>query len=413
MLFSAHIIPEHWSGQDEVHVRHWQPKSLKIVDPNVMWLNRVHDLSQNSLYTIRNHPMSEQHREMSLNPVLTGENHARFWFSWYQNYRDILNIPLDQMVFEGINEPNVWGYADDKTPPDWADDETTVRIPGGVQVSKRTAWAIKSTVTYYATFLNTMAGFGMRGVGLSIGVGWPADYGTPESPVNWEPYEPVHAALRAFPGHFLGLHEYWGDKGPLGERWGWWAGRYLQCPWRVPIIINECGLDMLVKDPSVDQDKRGWRNVLPDAQTYMSQIWEYEGEIRKDERIHSAQIFTWDGTTEDWWTFWMQELIPMFPTNDEFDNGYAPIPPEPTTPVEETAINLAKENQCIYVNPEAALQKAILEDGRIITGPEYSWVQDGKSYVGQRGEDPDRQPWAYYVEVGDWENVEAVEFDPE
>ena len=49
-------------------------------------------------------------------------------------------------------------------------------------------------------------------------------------------------------------HEYCADQGP-GENWGWWAGRVLKCPWQVPIVIGECGIDMYVKDGSSLQER--------------------------------------------------------------------------------------------------------------------------------------------------------------
>ena len=70
-----------------------------------------------------------------------------------------------------------------------------------------------------------------------------------DTPPDWSPFHGVEEAIIHNNGALI-CHEYWADTGPK-ELWGWWGGRSLKCPWKVPIIIGECGVDMYVKDASV------------------------------------------------------------------------------------------------------------------------------------------------------------------
>jgi hypothetical protein len=72
-----------------------------------------------------------------------------------------------------------------------------------------------------------------------------------------------------------------------------WCGRYERCPWQVPIIIGEAGIDMYVKDPNVDPGKRGWQGVK-DKAAYFTEIKEYHNRLMGDPRIHSIQWYTLD-----------------------------------------------------------------------------------------------------------------------
>jgi len=99
---------------------------------------------------------------------------------------------------------------------------------------------------------------GLKGGALNLSVGWPDNTG-PDTPVDWVPYGSVlDAIVRG--GHMLVLHEYWAHEGP-DYNWRWWAGRYAQCPWKVPILIGECGVDQYVAGAEF-VGKRGWASWM-------------------------------------------------------------------------------------------------------------------------------------------------------
>ena len=66
--------------------------------------------------------------------------------------------------------------------------------------------------------------------------------------------------------------------------------------------------------------------------------------------------------------------------------------------------------QVIQFNPSAALQKRVFADGFVPNSPEFSLTVNGVAYTGQRAEDLGTgRVRVYYVVVGDWANVQAVE----
>ena len=79
---------------------------------------------------------------------------------------------------------------------------------------------------------------GLRSVVSNLGVGWPGNTG-PDTPPEWDWFKDVAATFAA--GDYLGTHEYNGFNG-VQENWGWWMGRILKCPYKVPVIITESGI---------------------------------------------------------------------------------------------------------------------------------------------------------------------------
>jgi murein DD-endopeptidase MepM/ murein hydrolase activator NlpD len=178
-------------------------------------------------------------------------------------------VPRDRLLFEGLNEPQLWSGE----PP-------------------------ALTAAWYGSFLYWLHQFGLHGVVGNFGVGWPGNGGVQDAPVQWEFFKPVIAAMR--PGDYLGLHEYWALAGPA-ENWRWWAGRYTQCPYDVPIVITECGIDLGV----AGQPYGGWQNLPGNgedakATNYIAHLREYEQRLRGDSRIAGACIFTFDYGSNHW-----------------------------------------------------------------------------------------------------------------
>jgi hypothetical protein len=120
--------------------------------------------------------------------------------------------------------------------------------------------------------------------------------------------------------------------------WGWWAGRALKCPWDVPIIIAECGIDMYVKDGSVQHQARGWRGRKT-PQQYASELADYVGRMSADPRFVGCCPFTSDYANGEWASFDVEPayqaiLSTPIPTPTQPVTTHLPIlgtGPEPVT----------------------------------------------------------------------------------
>ena len=396
-LFAAHLIPTHWGRSDEEHLRRIAPRSIKIID-RFSRVPRLRELSPNSLIVYRDHPLSEQHDDMWRDPAGTGRRHADDWGAKLARWKH--GVPPERAVVLGINEPHVW------------------RDPDPKRANSADAEGVRRTVEYTVAFLDRLTELGIRGGALNLSVGWPANRGVDEPP-DWTPYEPVRDAM-ARGKHFLFLHEYWDHNGP-GNRWGWWAGRALRCPWNVPIIIGECGMEERVAKIGLPPSRWGWQGWLTESE-YMRQLWEYHDLMAVDPRIHSLQIFTWDFSPPFESTD-IRRILHLIPANDSWDDmadwDYGQQPPakpqpqpQPQPPVSELARILREEadrRQAVHFNPQAALQRAMAADGYAPNSPEFSLEYSGVVYVAQRGENlTSGDVRVYYVEQGDWGNVRWV-----
>lgn len=395
MKLSCQLDPIHWGGEHERLLGGWQPKSIRIINPDRGRIERIMGVCPDSLYVLREHGPSEDHGRLLGNPVDLGREHALMWVRKLNEWN--LGLNLEQFVFLGLNEPHVWEDG----------------VPAAI-------------TQYTLSFLRELSRHGLRGGAFSFSVGWPANTGK-DTPVDWWPYEPVHEYMRENPKHFLCIHEYWCKEGPRvtadggvdreGGPWGWTAGRYLQCPWNVPIIVGECGLEQVVCQSGLDYWQRGWKAYYGDRPgVYAQQLFAYEEQIAKDSRIHSAQIYLLDGNTHHWGSLYYHEQIPMFGRNPDLswhvDLGDGPVEPKPP-PGDDLAAHveaLGRDNQLVRVYPDAALVRKLRELGRYPVSNEFEFEWEGRQYVGQRGEDLSNNALGVtvYVERGDWGNVKVV-----
>jgi hypothetical protein len=103
-------------------------------------------------------------------------------------------------------------------------------------------------------------------------------------------------------GDYLATHEYWALNGPQ-QNWKWWAGRFLQCPYKVPMLITECGIDTGV----TGQWYGGWDDlpgtVDEKAKRYCDEIWWYAKQCAADGRIKGIFPFTYDIGGKEWEKF--------------------------------------------------------------------------------------------------------------
>jgi uncharacterized protein YgiM (DUF1202 family) len=277
----VHWIKTHGRPEDLQYVRDLQPRSIKLVStsvPDVQWISDTYQAAPDALLVLRDWALSEQKSDMVNDPAGTGRRHAQEWRQHIEELRNeagrrhIPFPPDNKLCVVGINEPEVWNH-------------------------------LQQTAAYTVAFLDECDKLGLTAGALNLSVGWPANSG-PDTPPNWAPYAPILPAI-VRGNHYLVLHEYWADQGP-SERWGWWGGRYAKCPWDVPIIIGECGLDMYVKDAG--RTPRGWQGNIS-AEQYHAHLQQYHEAVMQDPRIHSIQVYTTD-FGHPWGSF---DLAPLQP----------------------------------------------------------------------------------------------------
>lgn len=389
-LLSGHHIPEHFDAVDEAHLRRIQPRSSKIIEhfrlnyPPTRTL-QVHAASPRTLLVLRDHPMSEQYDDVWRDPEGTGRRHADDWASKIRSWRTDPRwavIPEEQIVVLGINEFPAW---DDRGGPNEGNPAAV-----GVQVNDR----------YNRAFLLRLAQHGIRGGGGNINTGWPANWGTDMPPV-WGGYAGMFDAIAAG-SHFYFGHEYWPHQGP-GFRWGWLAGRTLTCPYDVPIIIGECGLEERVVDSTLPSSKWGWQGWLS-AADYMTQLNEYNRRMMTDKRIHSLQVFSWD-FSHPFDSVDVRPMLHLWPVNDAWDNMADYERDAERKTFEERLLAEAERQQRIQFNTDAALQKRIFADGFVPNSGEFEF----EGHVAQRAEHlRTGEVRAYHVPIGQWDKVQYV-----
>lgn len=263
---SIHAIPVHDPDAVIRFAHDLQPPLILIVDPDVNFVSRCYQQSPNSLFSLRNHPLSEQKQDVYRDPAGTGERHAREMVEWCDKMyaqaadRNLPMPPLEQVILPGMNEPLVN-----------SDDE------------------IKAVVTYNVHYLDGLRARSRRGSGLEFSVGWPRN-SAPGAPAEWEAWRPVYEAIKRG-RHYASLHEYWPNEGP--SMWaGWLCYRlvtWIPDYWAdVPFIITECGLD----DAAIPgRPHKFWKDFfLRNPQIYVNQYAEYERNMRSIRNQHGVQI---------------------------------------------------------------------------------------------------------------------------
>lgn len=307
-LHGVYWSPQHRRPQDYDFFKAMQPNVFKIMDggpPDYAW---AYANLPNSLIIARDWALSEQKGDMLSNPIGTGERHAQ---EWDQHARR-LGLDRSRTLVLGINEPSIWELG-----------------------------VLEATRLYTIAFLDECTRLGLRAGALQLSVGWPNNNG-PDTPPDWSPFHGVEEAIKRG-NHALILHEYWADNGP-DEMWGWWAGRALKCPWRVPIVIGECGIELMVK--YADGGHRGWRQTPGmTAELYAGELDEYTRRMSADDRIIGTCDYQADFQNSEWWGFDLEPAygaILRFPKVQRANSmiflpivgngGASPQPPQPPTP---------------------------------------------------------------------------------
>lgn len=282
----CYYAPEHTWAEDIEYIRKLQPPVIRLFDnPDVQQIADMHALVPGAVIACRtwaiddgsdeDHP-SKQVNRINADPVGTAHDHAQQYRAQLDRWKQEasqrgLSLPDDQHIyFNSANEPNQGGE-------------------------------LGKIATYSVAFLDKCSELGLRATAPCLGVGWPDNSG-PGTPVNWQAY--IDAGLEQAINrghHWLELHEYFFKTGPQ-DNWTWWAGRHLQCPLNVPILLGEIGMDNLVADQRWDKehDNRGWQgNATPDQYADMIQ-WHIS---HSDTRVAAALPFITDIRNREWASF--------------------------------------------------------------------------------------------------------------
>ncbi len=270
-LYNIHWISTHTGGDDEAWFARWNPTFVKVVcnDETIPTPSYIPPASK---IIVRNYPLSENYQEgRVLVDVADAQNKGRsagVAAMRTAEWCEARGINRSRLLFCGLNEPQV--YAGEPPP---------------------------LLAAYEVARLEVLHRWNVRGVVCNFGVGWPGNDGTTGGLPIWGPYAPIINAM--LPGDYLGLHEYWALAGPE-ENWGWWAGRYEKCPYNVPILITECGIDLGV----AGQPYGGWNNLPGNhdqqAAQYMNHLVRYEERCRQDARVKGLFIYTYDYGSNHW-----------------------------------------------------------------------------------------------------------------
>lgn len=285
----CYYAPEHGFKEDRDYIAALQPSVIRILDPDVQHIADMHALAPNAIIAPRTWAIddgsdeanpSKQVNRLMADPVGTGRDHAQQyrgqWDRWTSEaqQRGLRLPPVERILFNSANEPNQGGSAD-------------------------------KIAAYSVAFLDRCTELGIRACAPCLGVGWPDNTG-PGTPVDWSPY--ANAGLEQAikrNGGMLSVHEYNYKTGPQ-DGWRWLAGRHLQCPFDVPIVLGEIGIDNYVynerwqAEPEATRGNRGWQgNVSPDVYAEM-----IEYHLRNsDRRVVAGLIFITDFRNNAWESF--------------------------------------------------------------------------------------------------------------
>jgi hypothetical protein len=247
-ILGVYFAPTHGRQGDRNYIAALQPPVVRILDPDVQQIADAHALAPNAMIAPRTWVIDDNNhsavRALMADPVATGRDHAQQFRGqldrWQREAQERgLKIPsANQLMFSSANEPNQGGTPD-------------------------------KIAAYSVAFFDRCTELGIRSCAPCLGVGWPDNNG-PDTPVDWSPYAALPAAIKRG-NHWLSIHEYFYKTGPQ-DGWRWWAGRHLQCPFDVPILLGEIGIDNYVDNERWKNEggPRGWvGNVAPDVYARM------------------------------------------------------------------------------------------------------------------------------------------------
>lgn len=274
----VYYAPEHSRQSDRDYIAKLQPPVIRILDPDVQQIAELHALAPEAIIAPRTWAIDDNDgaavRDLMVDASGTGRKHANQYHAQliqWQNealQRGLRLPPTERIYFNAANEPNQGGSS-------------------------------QKIAEYNIAFLEMCTIHRIRATALCLGVGWPANKG-PDTPVDWAPYAGIVDLIKRG-DHWLELHEYNYKTGPE-DGWGWLAGRHLQCPFDVRILLGEIGIDNYVDAERWRREggNRGWQGHV-EPSIYADMI---ERHIRgSDTRVIAALPFITDYRSNAWESF--------------------------------------------------------------------------------------------------------------
>jgi len=286
--FDIHWSWAHQGPEDYQAFRDMQPGAIWILNPDHEICRLAHEAAPTALLILRDQPQGEQHDFMRADPLGCARAHMADWVKHVPEWAGM--VPRAQVAVCGINE-------------------------GLIDTLEREV----AVCAYYSELVKLGTAAGIAVAAGAFGNGWPGNDDTDkvkDTRVHWDrPHfrallEAVRTGRGKGVGHFLNLHEYYGDQaGPRGI-WGWQSGRVLQLlewfkvwgwnPEDVPIRLGEFGFDRLAIDSGCkDPGKRGWASWMPST-VYMGQLNWLLQQYAFYPSIKGAAVFGWDAQNAEW-----------------------------------------------------------------------------------------------------------------
>jgi hypothetical protein len=292
------------------------------------------------------------------------------------------------------------------------------------EVSQQTAEQVARLGVFSMTFCGRLQESGMRGMIGGFGVGWPKLAG-----------DDGGASLRAFANamqfaatndHWLAIHQY--GAAPLTNtqyhsyhllRWQthvlpWYRANGVAIP---RYVVTETGTDLGVVPGH--QGEAGWRRGYSgNAGAYTGDLSWLEAQMARDERCLGGTLFCLGSNGDPKWSSFQidGEVVERLAAAGGAGNGGDTGGGGGDTGGGGTGTTLAQAllsagqlHQAIQLNPQAALQKVILQHGFVPTSAEFDVGHGDAEYVAQRAERlSDGAVRVYFVVRGDWGNVQYV-----
>lgn len=259
------VFPRHEPNLCRDLIRDTQPSLVKVWASctSESQLRDWRDLSGGTIFLLVDGDIGDSNTKEHIdNPAQLAADHAAQWARWRDKGYGNLWMPY--------NEPPIW-YGHDYR---------------------------KRFTDYTAKALEAAHEYGLNLCIFNFSVSWP--WANIDAENWWPEFASAVGAMK--PGDYLGLHEYWGSKGPtdLGAL-PWLVGKHKLCPYNVPLLISECGIDLAVEG----KPHQGWAGALePDA--YYHQLRRYHAML--DPRVKGTAIFLMDYEGREWETFDVRRL---------------------------------------------------------------------------------------------------------
>lgn len=152
--------------------------------------------------------------------------------------------------------------------------------------------------------------------------------------------------------------------------------------------------DLDIARPKVDitEFTLGSYNDLPGRDIFMRDVQALAAMMAKDPEV--LTVLLWNIHPDKKWGGLPNELVSYMPALQAYnlqatfpdpDNGDPP-PDEEDETLAQRAWRISLDQQVLQLNPEAALQRKIFQDGFVPTDPEFRFPLGGDSYAGQGAE---------------------------